>query len=87
MSLGNAYLSLVIGLICGWSTAAKWGAAYSVLADLAFGTLGAILGGVAVRALGVNTLFAGMAGTICGSFIGAGAFLVALRFVRKIENR
>jgi uncharacterized membrane protein YeaQ/YmgE (transglycosylase-associated protein family) len=87
MSVGNAYLSLVIGLICGWSTAAKWGGAYGVLADLAFGTLGAIVAGVSFRALGVNTVFAGMAGTICGSFIGAASFLVALRFVRKIENR
>jgi uncharacterized membrane protein YeaQ/YmgE (transglycosylase-associated protein family) len=86
MSAGHAYACLVIGLVCGWFTAAMRGGAYGVAADVVFGALGALLGGIAVRASHVAPL-GGVLGSSAGALIGVGLFLASLRVVRGIENR
>jgi len=86
MSLPHAYLCLVIGLVCGWSTAAIFGGAYNVVADVVFGAWGALMGGIVVRAVRIDTL-TGAVWAVCAAFVGAALCLVALRVVRTFDRR
>jgi uncharacterized membrane protein YeaQ/YmgE (transglycosylase-associated protein family) len=86
MSLETFLLWLVVGLIAGWLASAVVGGGFGLLGDIVVGIVGAFVGGLIFRALGVGTPFGGLAGTIFVAFIGAIVLLLALRLIRRATN-
>ncbi|HEY0710948.1 MAG TPA: GlsB/YeaQ/YmgE family stress response membrane protein [Polyangia bacterium] len=86
MSLETFLLWLVVGLIAGWLASAVVGGGFGLLGDIVVGIVGAFVGGLIFRALGVGSPFGGLAGTIFVAFIGAIVLLLALRLIRRATN-
>lgn len=76
-------LWLVVGLIAGWLASAVVGGGFGLVGDIIVGIVGAFLGGLVFRALGVHSPFGGLAGTIFVAFIGAVVLLLLLRLIRR----
>ena len=87
MSIETVLLWLVIGLIAGWLASAVVGGGFGVIGDIVIGIVGAFLGGILFRQLGIGTPFAGIAGTIFVAFIGAVVLLLLLRLIRSATRR
>jgi uncharacterized membrane protein YeaQ/YmgE (transglycosylase-associated protein family) len=83
MGLETILLWVVVGLIAGWLASAVVGGGYGLLGDIVIGVVGAFLGGLIFRALGVGSPFGGIAGTIFVAFIGAVVLLLILRLIRR----
>ena len=79
---------IVVGLIAGvLASLVMGGTGYGLVGDIIIGIVGAFVGGWLFRQLGVNTPFAGLAGTIFVAFIGAVVLLFVLRLLRRGGNR
>ena len=75
---------IVVGLVAGWATGKIMrGAGYGVLADIGLGVVGAVVGGMIMRALGIYTS-GGMLPTILVAILGAVVVVVAVRLLRKV---
>ena len=83
MTLETILLWSVIGLIAGWLASAVVGGGYGLIGDIVVGVVGAFLGGILFRHLGVATPFGGLAGTIFVAFIGAIILLLILRLFSR----
>lgn len=83
MEIETILLWAVIGLIAGWLASAVIGGGYGVIGDIVVGVVGAFLGGILFRALGVAAPFGGIAGTIFVAFIGAIVLLLLLRLISR----
>jgi uncharacterized membrane protein YeaQ/YmgE (transglycosylase-associated protein family) len=86
MSLETILLWAVIGLIAGWLASAVVGGGYGIVGDIIIGVVGAFVGGVLFRRLGIATPLHGIAGTIFVAFIGAIVLLLILRLIRRASN-
>ena len=82
MGIETILLWAVVGLIAGWLASAVVGGGYGVIGDIVVGVVGAFLGGILFRALGVASPIGGLAGTIFVAFIGAVILLVGLHLIR-----
>lgn len=82
MTLEMILVWAIIGLIAGWLASAVVGGGFGLVGDIIVGIVGAFLGGIIFRALGVGAPFGGLAGTIFVAFIGAVVLLLLLRLVR-----
>jgi uncharacterized membrane protein YeaQ/YmgE (transglycosylase-associated protein family) len=83
MELETLLLWIAIGLIAGWLASAVVGGGYGVIGDIVVGVVGAFLGGLLFRSLGVGAPFGGLAGTIFVAFIGAIVLLLLLRLINR----
>jgi len=86
MEIETILLWAVIGLIAGWLASAIVGGGYGVIGDIVVGVVGAFLGGILFRALGVAAPFGGIAGTIFVAFIGAMVLLLLLRLISRTRS-
>jgi uncharacterized membrane protein YeaQ/YmgE (transglycosylase-associated protein family) len=82
MTLEAVLLWIVIGLIAGWLASVVVGGGFGLIGDIVVGVVGAFLGGIIFRALGIGSPFGGLAGTIFVAFIGAVVLLLLLRLIR-----
>ena len=73
---------IIVGLIAGVLASLVAGGGFGILSDIVIGIIGAFIGGWLFSALGVNTPFGGLAGTIFVAFIGAVLLLLVLRAFR-----
>lgn len=87
MSLETLLLWVVIGLVAGWLASAVVGGGFGIIGDIVVGVVGAFLGGLIFRKLGVGVPFGGIAGTIFVAFIGAVVLLLLLRLIRSATRR
>lgn len=87
MTLESVLLWIVIGLIAGWLASVVVGGGFGLIGDIVVGVVGAFLGGIIFRALGIGAPFGGLAGTIFVAFIGAVVLLLLLRVVRGFGRR
>lgn len=83
MTLHTLVLWIVIGLIAGWLASAAVGGGYGLLGDIVVGVVGAFLGGLLFRKLGIHTHLWGLPSTIFVAFVGAVLLLLILRFIRR----
>ena len=78
---GNIVAWIVVGLIAGWLSnkvvKVVCGGGYGVVADLALGVIGALVGGVSFRLLGGSE--AGFWGSLALALLGAGILLAVVR--------
>jgi uncharacterized membrane protein YeaQ/YmgE (transglycosylase-associated protein family) len=75
---------IIVGLVAGWATGKIMrGAGYGVLADIGLGVVGAVVGGMITRALGVYST-GGLIPTILVAILGAVVVVVAVRLLRKV---
>jgi uncharacterized membrane protein YeaQ/YmgE (transglycosylase-associated protein family) len=75
---------IIVGLVAGWATGKIMrGAGYGVLADIGLGVLGAVVGGMIVRALGFYTS-GGVLPTILVAILGAVVVVVVVRLLRRV---
>ena len=87
MGLETFLLWIVIGLVAGWLASAVVGGGYGVIGDIVVGVVGAFVGGLIFRGLGVRAPWGGLAGTIFVAFIGALVLLILLRVIRSASAR
>jgi uncharacterized membrane protein YeaQ/YmgE (transglycosylase-associated protein family) len=73
---------LIVGLVAGVLASLIMGGV-GLIGDIIVGIVGAFVGGWLFRALGVNSPFGGLAGTIFVAFCGAVVLLFLLRLVRR----
>ena len=73
---------LIVGLVAGVLASLIMGGV-GLVGDIIVGIVGAFVGGWLFRALGVNTPFSGLAGTIFVAFCGAVVLLFLLRLIRR----
>ena len=83
MGIETILLWIAIGLIAGWLASAVVGGGYGVIGDIVVGIVGAFLGGMLFRSLGIASPFGGLAGTIFVAFIGAIVLLLLLRLINR----
>lgn len=83
MSLETVLLWAVIGLVAGWLASAIVGGPFGLIGDIVVGIVGAFLGSLLFRELGIGSPFSGIAGTIFVAFIGAVVLLLILRLFRR----
>jgi uncharacterized membrane protein YeaQ/YmgE (transglycosylase-associated protein family) len=83
MGIETILLWIAIGLIAGWLASAVVGGGYGVIGDIVVGVVGAFLGGILFRSLGIASPFGGLAGTIFVAFIGAIVLLLLLRLINR----
>lgn len=83
MGIETILLWIAIGLIAGWLASAVVGGGYGVIGDIVVGVVGAFLGGLLFRSLGIASPFGGLAGTIFVAFIGAIVLLLLLRLINR----
>jgi uncharacterized membrane protein YeaQ/YmgE (transglycosylase-associated protein family) len=74
---------IIVGLVAGVLAALVVGGGFGIIADIVIGIVGAFVGAWLFRALGVNSPFGGMAGTIFIAFVGACVLLLILRAFRR----
>lgn len=86
MSLETLLLWVAIGLIAGWLASAVVGGGYGVIGDIVVGVVGAFVGSLLFRQLGIASPIGGLAGTIFVAFIGAILLLVVLRLIHRGAN-
>lgn len=78
----NILLTLVIGLIAGWLTGLIFkGEGYGIVADIALGVVGALVGTWILGALGIGTY--GFLGTIVAAVLGAVILVLIVRTIRQ----
>jgi uncharacterized membrane protein YeaQ/YmgE (transglycosylase-associated protein family) len=87
VSLETFLLWIAVGLVAGWLASVVVGGGFGLIGDIIVGIVGAFLGGLIFRALGVDAPFGGLAGTIFVAFIGAVVLLLLLRAVRSTRVR
>lgn len=73
---------IIVGLIAGVLASLVAGGGFGILADIVIGIVGAFIGAWVFGALGINSPFGGLAGTIFVAFIGAVLLLLLLRAIR-----
>lgn len=83
MSLETVLLWAVIGLIAGWLASAIVGGPFGLIGDIVVGIVGAFIGSLLFRSLGIGSPFSGLAGSIFVAFIGAIVLLLLLRLFRR----
>jgi uncharacterized membrane protein YeaQ/YmgE (transglycosylase-associated protein family) len=83
MSTQTLVIWLVVGLVSGWLASAAVGGGFGVLGDIVIGVIGAFVGGLVFRALGLHAPFGGLAGTVVVAFLGAVLLLLVLRVARR----
>ena len=83
MGIETILLWAVVGLIAGWLASAVVGGGYGVIGDIVVGVVGAFLGGILFRQLGIASPIGGLAGTIFIAFIGAIVLLLLLRLINR----
>jgi uncharacterized membrane protein YeaQ/YmgE (transglycosylase-associated protein family) len=83
MSINMLVLWIVIGLISGWLASAVVGGGYGLIGDIVIGVVGAFLGGMLFRALGIHTHLSGLPATILVAFVGAMLLLIILRLFHR----
>jgi uncharacterized membrane protein YeaQ/YmgE (transglycosylase-associated protein family) len=75
---------IIVGLIAGWATGKIMrGAGYGVLLDTGLGMVGAVVGGMILRSLGLYAS-EGLVPTILVAILGAVVVVIAVRLLRKI---
>ena len=74
---------IFVGLVAGWLASAVVGGGFGVIGDIVVGIVGAFVGGLVFRQLGIGPIFAGLPGTIFVAFIGAVILLLLLRLIRR----
>ena len=75
---------IVVGLVAGWATGKIMrGAGYGVLMDIGLGIVGAVVGGMLMRFLGVSTS-GGLIPAILVAILGAVVVVVVVRLLRKV---
>ena len=83
MSLQMLLVWIFVGLVAGWLASAVVGGGFGVIGDIVVGIVGAFVGGLVFRQLGIGPIFAGLPGTIFVAFIGAVILLLLLRLIRR----
>ncbi len=83
MSLYALLVWIVIGLIAGWLASAVVGGGYGLVGDIIIGVVGAFLGGLVFRGLGIHTHLSGLPSTILVAFVGAVLLLLLLRLIHR----
>lgn len=83
MSIETLLLWAVIGLIAGWLASAVAGGGYGVVGDIVIGVVGAFLGSLLFRQLGIASPIGGLAGTIFVAFVGACLLILVLRLIHR----
>lgn len=83
MGIQTFLLWLTVGLIGGWLARRAAGDGPSLAADLFVGVLGAFLGGLLFRALGIDRDVWGLPATLFVAFFGAVALLLLSRLLRR----
>ncbi len=83
MTLHTLLLWVGIGLVAGWLASAAVGSGFGLLGDIVIGIVGAFLGGLFFRRLGIETHLWGLPSTIFVAFVGAVLLLLILRVVRR----
>jgi uncharacterized membrane protein YeaQ/YmgE (transglycosylase-associated protein family) len=75
---------IIVGLVAGWATGKIMrGAGYGVLMDIGLGIVGAVVGGMIMRALGFYAS-GGLIPVILVAILGAVVVVVVVRLLRKI---
>jgi len=74
---------MVVGLIAGWLASAVVGGGMGVIGDIVVGVVGAFIGGIVFRSLGLTAPFGGFPGIILVAFVGAVLLLAVLRLIRR----
>jgi uncharacterized membrane protein YeaQ/YmgE (transglycosylase-associated protein family) len=87
MTIETFLLWIAIGLIAGWLASAVVGGGFGIVGDIVIGIVGAFVGGLIFRRLGIHTPFRGLASTIFVAFVGAVVLLVILRLLRWGSTR
>jgi uncharacterized membrane protein YeaQ/YmgE (transglycosylase-associated protein family) len=83
MSINALIVWVVIGLIAGWLASTVMGDGYGLIGDIVIGVVGAFLGGLLFRKLGIHTHLGGLPSTILVAFVGAVLLLLILRLIRR----
>jgi uncharacterized membrane protein YeaQ/YmgE (transglycosylase-associated protein family) len=83
MTLHTLLLWMGIGLVAGWTASAAVGSGFGLIGDMFIGIIGAFLGGLLFRRLGIETHLWGLPSTIFVAFVGAVLLLLVLRVVRR----
>jgi uncharacterized membrane protein YeaQ/YmgE (transglycosylase-associated protein family) len=86
MGIETILLWAVVGLIAGWLASAVVGGGYGIIGDIVVGVVGAFLGGILFRQLGIASPIGGLAGTIFIAFIGAIVLLLLLRLINRART-
>lgn len=86
MALETILLWAVIGLVAGWLASAVVGGGYGLIGDIVIGVVGAFLGGLLFRQLGIASPIGGLAGTIFVAFVGACVLLLILRLIHRSKT-
>ncbi len=75
---------LLIGLIAGWIAAQlTHGHGFGLVTNLVIGVVGAVIGGMIFRFLGVS-VYGGAASALVMAVIGAVVLLVCARFLKRV---
>ena len=75
---------IIVGLVAGWATGKIMrGAGYGVLTDIGLGIVGAVVGGMLMRSLGVSAS-GGLIPAILVAILGAVVVVIVARLLRKI---
>jgi uncharacterized membrane protein YeaQ/YmgE (transglycosylase-associated protein family) len=83
MGVETIFLWVGVGLIGGWLASAALGRGPGLLADLATGVVGAVLGGLLFRVLGIHRGLLGLPSTFFVAFVAAVVLLVVSRLLRR----
>ena len=83
MTAQTLVLWIVVGLIAGWLASAVVGGGFGLIGDIVVGIVGAFLGGLIFRTLGIHTHLWGLPSTIFVAFVGAVVLLLLLRLIRR----
>jgi uncharacterized membrane protein YeaQ/YmgE (transglycosylase-associated protein family) len=83
MGVETIFLWVGVGLIGGWLASAALEGGPGLLADLALGVVGAVLGGLLFRVLGVRRGLLGLPSTFFVAFVAAVVLLVVGRLLRR----
>ncbi len=75
---------IIVGLVAGvLASLIVGGSGYGLIGEIVIGMVGALVGGWVFRETGWSVPFAGLAGTIFVSFIGALLLLVIVHLVQR----
>ncbi len=83
MTINTLLLWGVIGLIAGWLASTVVGGGFGLIGDTIIGVVGAFLGGLLFRQLGIRMPLWGLPSTIFVAFVGAIVLLLLLRLIRR----
>lgn len=83
MTVHTLLLWIAIGLIAGGLASAAVGGGFGLIGDIIIGIVGAFLGGMLFRRLGIQTHLWGLPSTLFIAFVGAVLLLLLLRMIRR----